>query len=379
MSGFWHGLRQTLTSVATTRPALMILVLAGLLYGFYYPAAYQHQVARQLPVAVVDLDQSALSRKLTERLMAAPQLHVVQQVPDIEAAHAALQRRDIDAFVLIPRDFERGLLSGTRPDALAFYLNGAYIVRASAIGEALQSVLAAAVAQALEAPARAAGVRVLKPVETVVHPLFNTREGYGSYVVPGVAVVIVHQTLLMGIVLLMAERSRRGQRFGSATELLGSAAAFGLIGVFTALFYFGFVFWYQDYPRGGELAAVLVSTALFVAATVAFALFLGSYFDRGERSAQVLAALSAVVFFLSGLPWPFAAMPAPLVALAHLLPSTPGIQALVKANQMQAHLSELGPELLNLALLLCVYGALAWWRWRGQPAAAQAVCDHAAR
>lgn len=369
MSGdLLKGLRETLHGIFTTRPALMILVLAGFLYGFYYPAAYQHQVATQLPVALVDLDQSPASRRITERLLATPQIRLVQQLQDFETGRAMLERREIDGLVLIPSNFERGVLSGTRPDAIAFYLNGAYIVRVSAIGEGLKSALEDAVASALEAPARALGIRNLTPVKLIAHPLFNTREGYGSYVVPGVAVVIVHQTLFMGIVLLMGERRRLGKRFGSASEVLGSGLAFSLIGLMTSLFYFGFVFWFQDYPRAGGFVAMLLMTVLFVAATVAFALFIGSFFDRGERSAQFLAASSALVFFLSGVPWPFAAMPRPLAALAQLLPSTAGVQGLVKINQMDAQLSDVRPELGLLIALLAAYGGLALWRYLKKPA-----------
>jgi len=373
VSDLFRGLRETLHAVFTTRPALMILVLAGFLYGFYYPAAYQHQVATQLPIALVDLDQSPASRKIAERLLATPQLRLVQQLQDFEAGRALLERREVDGLVLIPADFERGVLSGTRPDAVAFYLNGAYIVRTSAIGEGLQSALQDAVAQALEGPARALGIRNLTPVKMIAHPLFNTREGYGSYVVPGVAVVIVHQTLFMGIVLLMGERRRLGRRFGSAAELAGSGLAFVLIGLMTALFYFGFVFWFQDYPRAGGFGAMLLATALFVAATVAFALFIGSFFDRGERSAQFLAASSALVFFLSGVPWPFAAMPAPLALLAQLLPSTAGVQGLVKINQMDAQLGDVVPELGTLAALLAAYALLASWRYLKKPAMREAA------
>jgi ABC-2 type transport system permease protein len=236
-------------------------------------------------------------------------------------------------------------------------------VRASAIGTALQAVLAAALEEALKGPAVALGLQTLMPVRAVAHPLFNTREGYGSYVVPGVAVVIVHQTLLMGVVLLMGERRRTGRRFASGAELAGAALAFSSIGLMTAFFYFGFVFWFQDYPRGGHFFAMLLTSLLFVLATVAFALFLGSFFDRGERSAQVLAASSALIFFLSGVPWPFEAMPQALAALAHLLPSTAGVQGLVKINQMNASLTDVQPHLIQLLGLALIYGGLAWWRW----------------
>lgn len=357
-----HGLRDTMRQVLHTRPALVILVLAGLVYGFYYPAAYRHESALQLPLAVVDLDGGVLSGRLIERLSAAPQLKIRQRDSDLSSARQRLLNREVDAIVVVPAGFERGLLAGTRADALAVYMNGAYLVRASAVADGLQTVLSGALAELAAGPARALGLHTLQPVAALQHPLFNTREGYGSYVVPGVAVIIVHQTLLMGIGLILAERRRLGAAYASGAELLGGALAFVGLGTLTALFYSGFVFWFQDYPRGGRLAVVLCATLLFVAATVAFALLLGSLFDRGERPAQALAASSALLFFLSGMPWPFSAMPQPLAWLAQWLPSTAGVQALVKANQMQAGLADVAPELATLALLTLGYGALAAYR-----------------
>lgn len=363
---FADGLIGTWRAVLRVRPALLILVGAGLLYGFYYPLAYQHEVATKLPLAVVDLDGGPLADRLVSRLAAAPQLALQHRGGSLTEAQALLARREVDAFVVIPRGFERGMLTGAQPDAIAFYLNGAYLVRASAVGVGLQAMLQDAAADLARAPAQALGLRTLQPLQLQEHALFNTREGYGSYVVPGVAVVIVHQTLLIGIGLLVAERRRRGLACGSAAELLGSGAAYAALGTLTALLFFGFVFWFQDYPRAGPPAAMVAATLLFVGATVAFGLCIGSAFDRGERSPQLLAASSAPVFFLSGLPWPFSAMPPALATLAQLLPSTAGVQALVKVNQMGADLPDLRPELTMLLGLLVAYGVIAGWRLRGR-------------
>jgi len=111
---------------------------------------------------------------------------------------------------------------------------------------------------------------------------------------------------------------------------------------------------------------MLLATALYVPAVVFFALLLGSAFDRPERSAQVLAASSVPFFFLSGLAWPFSAMPVPLALAAHFIPSTSGIQVFIKLNQMGASLAEVWPDLAGLSVLTCGYGLLAWIRWKPQ-------------
>ena len=361
--GFTASFRETWRAMLTHRTVFSIMILAVVAYGFYYPLAYQHQVASQMPLAVVDLDHSQLSRTLTEKLSATEGVRLARTTTDFAEARRMLERREVDAIVLIPANLERGVLAGTASGGLGIYVNGAYLVRASAIGATLTSVMTGVIGEALKPASRALGLQTVTPIETVVRPMFNTREGYGSYAVAGVGILIVHQTLLFGVVMLAADR--RTTRLGrlSPSNFAGVVAAFSLLGAASTLFYVGFVFWFQDYPRGGDFWGMLLATALYVPAAILLALFIGSFFDRPERSTQMLVSISAPLFFLSGLSWPHSAMPMPIAALAWLFPSTPGMQAMVKLNQMGARPAEVAPELLALAAQITVYGALAYWRW----------------
>ena len=367
----------TWRAILAHRAAFAILILATVAYGFYYPLAYQHQTATQMPLAVVDLDHSGLSRRLIADLAATEGVRLARVTGDFGEARALLERRKVDGIVLIPANLERGVPTGTASGGIAIYVNGAYLVRASAIGATLKSVLSGAVETALSPAARALGFQTLTPIDVVVRPMFNTREGYGSYAVSGVAILIVHQTLLFGVVMLAADRRQALLGHVSTPGFFGVLAAFGVLGLASTLFYVGFVFWFQDYPRGGNFAGMLAATALYVPAVVLMALLVGSFFDRPERSTQVLVSISAPLFFLSGLSWPHSAMPGPLVALAWTIPSTPGIQAMIKLNQMGAHLREVTPELLTLAAQTAVYGTLAYLRWTRPGRAPAATPDGA--
>lgn len=145
-------------------------------------------------------------------------------------------------------------------------------------------------------------------------------------------------------------------RFGSE--------AFAVIGMFSLLYFSGFVFWFQDYPRAGNLTGLLLAGTLFIASVVCFALFFGSFYRTRERAFQLIIVTSLPMYFVSNLSWPVEATPTLLVYMARLLPSTPGINAMVKLNQMGASLPEVSAELVNLALLVLLYGALAMWRYR---------------
>jgi len=198
-------------------------------------------------------------------------------------------------------------------------------------------------------------------------PLYNLTRGYGSYVVVAVGVLIVQQVMLMAIASLVSSwlEARAGTLFGAQPvglgALLGTTFGFALF-VFLALLYFiGFGFWFQDYPRGGNFAGALAFAALTALTVASLGIALGAWFADRERAFQVLLATSVPFIFMCGIVFPREAMPAPINALAMLIPTTPGVFGFVKLNQMGAPWSEIRPEFLNMTVLLLLYAALAAW------------------
>ena len=140
----------------------------------------------------------------------------------------------------------------------------------------------------------------------------------------------------------------------------------------------GFVFWFQDYPRASKLVGLLLVDAWFIVSVVGFALFSNSFYRTRERVFQLVTFASLpMLFVLSNLSWPMEATPRLLVRSAQLLPSTPGINAMVKLNQMGARLSEVSADLANLAILALLYGALPMWQFRPDPASSTTSIDSA--
>ena len=137
--------------------------------------------------------------------------------------------------------------------------------------------------------------------------------------------------------------------------------------MFLALLYFiGFAFWFHDYPRGGNIAGAVAFAALTALTIASLGIVLGAWFADRERAFQVLLATSVPFLFMSGIVFPREAMPAPINALAMLIPTTPGIIGFVKLNQMGAAWNEIRSEFLNMSALLLFYGGAAWWAVRAR-------------
>jgi ABC-2 type transport system permease protein len=367
-AGFLASLVQTLKVTATNRPILSTIVASVVLYGFYYPMAYHVQTVVKLPVAVADLDRSPWSRAFLRNLDATREIRIVTETDSARDAQELLRRDRVDAALVIPHGLQSSVMKGTA-GGVAVYLKGAYLVRVRFIGAAVSAAVRGSVGQAVE-PVRAA-IRGLEPsVRALERPLYNVANGYGGYAVPGVASVILQATLLFGVAMFMGLRRERDTWRMTPQAFLGVWAAFTLLGSLNSLFWFGFVLWFQDYPRAGNIPGMLVAVPVFSAAVSAMALLIGSLFERHERSMQILAGSSIPLFFVAGLAWPAFAMPPLVAAVARLAPSTSAVLMFVKLNSMGATLREVAPELITLVVLAILYGTAAMLRIAGDDRAA---------
>lgn len=356
---FWRAVGETFRAVRSDRSVFSTLVLAVVLYGFFYPAAYYGQVAIQMSVVVVDLDNTALSRRILQNAAAVRAVHIVRQSSSFNEARAMLRDRQADAILLIPDGLEASALRG-KESGIALYLSGAYLARTKELGAGLGGAIAAALKETLKPLADAVGIQ--PGIQLDQRPMYNNLSGYGSYVVPAVAALIAQQTLLLGVSMLICRQRESSRRRVSPSVFFGQVFCFVLIGCLSCLYFFGFVFWLQDYPRAGNLAGMLATVPVFVAANVMLAMLLGSLFDRAERPAQVLTFTSVPFFFLTGASWPLSAMPVPMAVAAWAVPSTAGVRTFVKLNQMGATLAEVSMEWLVLLALVLVFGGLAYVR-----------------
>ncbi|MDZ4361655.1 MAG: ABC transporter permease [Variovorax sp.] len=341
------------------------LLNKAVLYGFFYPWPYGTQAVTRVPVAVVDQDHSGLSRQIARFAMANPRLDVRMVTSDVHEAQQALWRGEIEGYALLPQDLKRNVLRGT-PAVVTIEGNGAYALLNKAVlygfSEAVGTVSAGVEIRKLQAGGQSAiqAARSRSPLNTQLVPLFNPTEGYGSYVVPAVALLILQQTLLMGAAMLAgtwAEARRLRAGMGAWLGRLGALSGFGVL---SGVFYFGWVFFLQDYPRGGNPFGALVLLLFYVPAICVLGLLLGCWFRDRERALQVLLFTALPMAFLSGFSWPVEALPAPLQALRWLFPSTAGIQASLRLNQMGAPLHDVLPYLGALAAMV-VAGLLVLW------------------
>ena len=362
-SSVWRAWVDTLKTIAADKGVLLLIAIAPVIYGFFYPWPYAEQAVTRVPVAVVDYDHSNLSRQITRFAQASPRIDVRMVIGDEHQARQALWRGEIEGYAILPRDLKRDVLRGS-PAVATVEANGSSALLNKAVlsgfAEAVGTVSAGVEIRKLQASGQSAPQAQAgrNPINTQMVALFNPTEGYGSYVVPAVALLIIQQTLLMGVGMLVGLWAETGQHRADAATWLGRILGFSSVGYLSGLLYFSWIFWVQDFPRGANMGGALVLLAFYIPAICTLGALLGVWFGNRERALQVLLFTALPMAFVSGFSWPAEALPELLQALRWLFPSTAGIQASLRLNQMGAPLVDVAGYLLILAALAASAGGL---------------------
>nr|WP_066470099.1 ABC transporter permease [Comamonas terrae] len=358
-TGFLRLWLDSLVVMLRDKGAVLLLLGAPVLYGFFYPWFYSSEVVQRVPVAVVVQDNSGLARQMLRFAQASPRIHAQLVTADEGEAREAVLSGEVMGYALLPRDLKRDVLRRANV-VIPVYANGAYPLISKQVqygfAEAFGTVSAGVEIKRLQAGGQSAPQAAVSrsPVNARAVALFNPTEGYGSFVVAAVSVLILQQTLLMGSALLVGTWREQGADRVGSRQWLARLLALCVPGWLAGLFYFGWIFIWQDFPHGGNPWGALALLACFVPAVVGCACLLGWWLADRERALQVVLFSSIPLAFLGGFTWPVEALPEPLQWLRWLSPSTAGIQASLRFNQLGAPLAA---GLPHLAWLACMAGS----------------------
>lgn len=115
------------------------MIVGILIYSVLYPQPYVGEVLRDVPVVVIDQDNSTLSRSLVREIDVTEWVDVTMSAPDMETARDAFYRRDVYGIVVIPTGFEADILA-SRPAPVAAYSDGSYLLIYSNVMKAVGTV-----------------------------------------------------------------------------------------------------------------------------------------------------------------------------------------------------------------------------------------------
>ena len=355
------------------RNSFAILAFASAFYLLFYAWPYANQLIIEIPTAVVDMDKSEKSREWIETIDATPAAKVVSISPSLDLAKEQFKCGQVDVIVVLPKDLARDTLRGM-PTAITVFANGVYPVKGRAVGSAV-TLIAAQENVKLTAsqlvrhgmdPVKTKVMAILPP-NFVSQDLFNPISGYGLYTVSVVATIILQGIMLFGTCIVFGGWLAEGKSnpfiraiVEAPSKLFVVIGAFLTIGLFWGFFVEGMGLSLLEMPTFLNPLATSVSIVFFMLSIICLSVMLSLLMGSNHYAAMLCVIASAPCVFLTGMIFPLDNAPAWVVAIAQLMPTTPGANALVAASQEGASVREILPYLGVLTAQIVVYGGLAW-------------------
>lgn len=371
-------IRSELREIFTDGGVMLIMLFAIFIYTSLYGIAYGSEVLRKVPIAVVDMSNTSSSRHLAAKLGEGPSAEVAYVVHDMEEARKLLYERKVYGVVYIPADYERRLVGGEQAD-VAIYCDASYFLIYREVYEQMVAALTYVGAEVtmhrlvMQEFDQQQALSIAEPVRYHSHTLFNPSLGYGVFVMPAIIVLIIQQTLLMGIGIIgVTQRSgnitlstvsvegRGVVSKPSVFELMvGRAITYFMVSATVSSLALTLPYYLFGYPMHGSVWSDVAVMVPYILACTMLGITLSTLFCSREEPILWLLWSSIPALMLSGVSYPSSAMPAPLTALGAMLPSTHAITAFLRVRDMGASLRDILPSLIALWILVVVYTATA--------------------
>ena len=206
--------------------------------------------------------------------------------------------------------------------------------------------------------------------------IFNPTTGFAAFLIPAVLVLIIQQTLLLGIGLA-AGTARENNRFkdlvpinrhynGTLRIVLGKGLSYFLVYILVAFYVLYVVPRLFSLNQIGQPSSLVLFVVPYLAACIFFAMTASIAIRNRETCMLIFVFTSVPLLFISGISWPGAAIPPFWKYVSYIFPSTFGINGFVKINNMGATLSEVAFEYKALWLQAGIYFLTTCWVYRWQ-------------
>ncbi|MDR6238230.1 ABC transporter permease [Aureibacter tunicatorum] len=346
--------------------AAMLIVFAGVIfYSLLYNVLYMPNVVRDTPVVIVDHSQTFLSRSLIRAVKASSHCKVVSQESNIEHAKRLFIRQEAEAILQIPKSFEKELLSN-RQTSVEVYASTRSFLYYSAIVKTISGAISEI--QDFTNLKSYNNPKLNTPIKLISHNLYNKDEGYGNYLIPEVLVLILFQTLLIGIGMVSVNRNKA---FADSTRSYSNWAIIQIIAARSICFMtvyillsciaLGIIPSLFKLPAIGNQVQIFAFIIPFLFSTSMLGIALGSYFKDEESTMLAFVFASLPWLLLAGTSYPLELIPYPWKAMHYAMPATITTLNFVKMNAMGASLYQVREAYCILWIQSIVYFILAFF------------------
>ena len=309
------------------------MVVFPLLTAFFFTSLLDEGLPQNLPIGVVDQDNSTTSRGLVRTLDAFQNSRVVAHYNTFNEARNAVQQSDIYAFLYIPEGTSEKLMAGRQPK-ISFYYTMTSMMGGSLSMKDLKTISSlgsAAVGQSLMTAKGLTAKQVqtlMQPIVVDTHQIANPEGSYNVYLstalVPGI--MMLFMMLLSAYSLGMELKFDTGKEWLARADgnivvaIIGKFLIHALVFLAVVLLFQAYIYGVLHFPRMGNVAHIVLLCVLQVLASIGFGIFAFGLMPSLRMSMSICSLWAVLSISMAGSAFPIMGMDPPLQALSWLFP-----------------------------------------------------------
>lgn len=344
---------QEIKQAFTDEGVLIFFFLVPILYPLLYSWIYNNEVVRDVPIVVVDNSHSFLSREFLRKCDASANIKIVSYAKDMDEAREVLCQQGCRGIIYIPQDFGSNI-NKMQQSNVSIYADMSGILYYKAL---LSTTTDVSLEMGRELKIERMGNYTERddeissaPLKYVDVPIFNPQSGYGAFVLPVVLMLIIQQTLLLGIGLA-AGTARENNKYkdlvpvsrhynGIFRIVFGKSMCYFMIYAVMAAYLVLVVPKIFSFLQLGSVSNLIGILVPYIFSCIFFGMTLSCIVRYRENVILLVVFTSVPLFFISGMSWPGSNIPWGWKICSAIFPSTFGINAFVRVNSMGAQLED---------------------------------------
>ncbi|MEG2163678.1 MAG: ABC transporter permease [Bacteroidales bacterium] len=361
--------REEYTHVFRDYGVILFFFALPLVYPIVYALIYNTELVRNTPMVVVDDCRTPLSRKLARDMDASPNAKIISYCANIDEAKDMMHSRECYGILFIPKDFSRKVMRGEQSPVI-FYADMSMMLNykgflititdvTTKIGGELQSM-------ALGGESNRQKEVTMNPIPSSSITLYNPEGGYGSFLIPAVLVLILQQSIILGIGMLAGgiyEKRRLRFYYSEGRNpsnsilhiILGKSICYYSLYILSTIYILRIVPWMFSFPQIAPQWEIYTFMAPYLFSSILFAMTLSVFCRERETTFIIFVFTSLLFLFISGITWPMYAMPPAFRFIGWFIPSTWGVDGYIHLNTMGSTIKDVWND------YLCLWGLTGFY------------------
>ena len=331
------GLRATmireLRRLASRPIYLLTMVAVPIVCALFFVSLLDNGLPTKVPTAVVDNDNSALSRQMIRNLDATELISINSYYENYHEALEAVKRGEIYGFFVVTDEFEKNAIAGNSP-TLTYYCNMAYFIPGTLSFKGFKTIAVSTTGSMATMQLVSSGMdrdaigALIQPLAVQDHPMGNPWSSYSIYLCNSFAPGVLALMIMLVTVYSICDEIKRGtsiewlelSRGSMIVALLGKMLPHTLIFSIVGIFIQSLMYGYNHYPLNCSLWVMIVAMVMFVVACQAFALFVSSVLPNLRLALSVVSLLGVLSFSITGFSFPLENMYGAVAIFSNIVP-----------------------------------------------------------